>query len=81
MQTIDKFESFVTVIILAFAGVTVNSSSKHLKTVSYLPPLLVAENQYGCVAVWEADYPQVLKTLADNSNKRRQLLEKLLSQN
>ncbi|XP_025107353.1 leucine-rich repeat serine/threonine-protein kinase 2-like isoform X2 [Pomacea canaliculata] len=42
---------------------------------------LERENQYGCVAVWEADYPQVLKTLADNSNKRRQLLEKLQSQN
>ncbi|XP_076447984.1 leucine-rich repeat serine/threonine-protein kinase 2-like [Babylonia areolata] len=33
------------------------------------------ENQYGCIAVWEADYPQVMKTLKDQSAKRQQLLE------
>ena len=34
------------------------------------------DNQYGCIAVWEADYPQVMKTLKDLAAKRQQLLER-----
>ncbi|XP_070193267.1 leucine-rich repeat serine/threonine-protein kinase 2-like isoform X2 [Littorina saxatilis] len=34
------------------------------------------DNQYGCIAVWEADYPQVTKTLRDLNAKRQQLLQR-----
>ncbi|KAK7465050.1 hypothetical protein BaRGS_00037789, partial [Batillaria attramentaria] len=34
------------------------------------------ESQYGCIAVWEADMPQVMNTLKDQAIKRQHLLDK-----